>query len=126
MISAAFSLFSGGLRGGSVCSNNKEGTESTFGSRREGAGGREEGRTNEQDVVILRLSSEVLEDALLPEPLHVIPVVDQSVFDGVMERVGSEEGEEGGKEKDGELDRNKRAFVCELARKERKEEDDSL
>lgn len=77
-------------------------------------------------MVILRLSSEVLEDALLPEPLHVIPVVDQSVFDGVMERVGSEEGEEGGKEKDGELDRNKRAFVCELARKERKEEDDSL
>ena len=50
-----------------------------------------EGRTHEQDVVILRFSSEVLEDALFPEPFHVIPVVDQSMLDRVVERVGSEE-----------------------------------
>lgn len=72
-------------------------------------------------MVILRLSSEVLEDALLPESLHVIPVVDQSVFDGVVERVGSEEREEGGKEKDGELDRNKgRSCASSLGREGRR------
>jgi hypothetical protein len=48
--------------------------------------------TYEEDVVILGFSSQVLEDGLFPEPLHVVPVVDETVLDGVVKRVGSDKG----------------------------------
>ena len=34
------------------------------------------GRLREQEEVVLRIAAEVLEDALLPELLHVVPVSD--------------------------------------------------
>ena len=43
-----------------------------------------EWRLSQQEVVVLRLSAEVLEDALLPEPLHEVPVLHNSVTDGVL------------------------------------------
>lgn len=48
----------------------------------------EKGRTNQEKVVVLRLATEVLEDALLPELLHGSPVVDLTVLDGVLAGVG--------------------------------------
>lgn len=38
--------------------------------------------------MILRLSSEVLEDALLPVPLHVIPIVDQTMANRIVYAIG--------------------------------------
>lgn len=46
-------------------------------------------QTYKEDVVVFRLSPQVLEDALLPEALHVVPVVDHSVLDGVVKGVSS-------------------------------------
>jgi hypothetical protein len=39
--------------------------------------------------VVLRLGPEVLEDRLLPESFHVVPVVDHSMLNRVVQRVGS-------------------------------------
>ena len=44
-------------------------------------------KTHEQKVVILRFAPEVLEDAMLPIPLHLIPVLNLTVPDGVADRV---------------------------------------
>ena len=45
-----------------------------------------EGRTfaHQQEIVILRFRSEVLEDGLFPVPLHVIPVINHSMSDRIM------------------------------------------
>lgn len=45
---------------------------------------RVERRLCEQEEVVLWLSSEVLEDTLLPEALHQIPVLDYAMTDGVL------------------------------------------
>ena len=37
--------------------------------------------------MILRLRPEILEDTLLPEPFHVVPIVNHAVFNGIVERV---------------------------------------
>lgn len=49
--------------------------------------GRVEGRFGQQEVVVLRLRPQILEDALLPEPLHQIPVFHHAVTDGVLARI---------------------------------------
>jgi hypothetical protein len=41
--------------------------------------------------MILRLGSEILENGLLPEPFHVVPVLDLTVADGVVQVVCPEE-----------------------------------
>ena len=46
-----------------------------------------EGGLRQQEIVVLRLSTQVLEDALLPEPLHEVPVFDDAMADGVLARV---------------------------------------
>lgn len=43
-----------------------------------------EWRLGQEEIVILRFSPQVLEDTLLPEPLHQIPVLYHSVTDGVL------------------------------------------
>ena len=43
-----------------------------------------EWRLCQQEVVVLGLRTEVLEDALFPEPLHEVPVFHHSVTDGVL------------------------------------------
>jgi hypothetical protein len=37
--------------------------------------------THEQNVMILRLSPEILEDRLAPKPLHQIPIIDLPMLD---------------------------------------------
>ena len=41
-------------------------------------------RLGQQEVVVLRLGSEVLEDALLPESLHEVPVLHNAVANRVL------------------------------------------
>lgn len=79
MISAVFSRFSGGLSGGSVWRVSE--------LLQLGRGVSLEA-THKENIVILGLGAEILEDALLPEPLHLVPVVDHAVADGVVEGVG--------------------------------------
>ena len=78
MISAVFSRFSGGLRGGSVCGKH------AFIQDQDGR------PTHEQDIVVLWFCTEVLEDTLLPEALHVVPVLDLAMADRVVQGVGPE------------------------------------
>mmetsp|Transcript_8825 Transcript_8825/g.17810 ORF Transcript_8825/g.17810 Transcript_8825/m.17810 type:complete len:278 (-) Transcript_8825:231-1064(-) len=44
-------------------------------------------RLGQQEVVILRVASKILEDAAVPVSLHVVPVLDDAVADGVVDRV---------------------------------------
>ena len=44
-------------------------------------------RLRQQDVVLLRVAPQVLEDAALPVALHIVPVLDDAVPDGVVDRV---------------------------------------
>jgi hypothetical protein len=37
--------------------------------------------------MIFRLSTQILEDTLFPIPLHVVPVIDKAVSDGVMDAI---------------------------------------
>jgi hypothetical protein len=43
--------------------------------------------TYEEEIMIFGLCSQVLEDRLLPIPLHVVPVIDHTVPDGIMNTV---------------------------------------
>jgi len=45
-------------------------------------------QTDQKEVVVLGLAPEVLEDGLLPEPLHKIPVLNLTLADGVSQTVG--------------------------------------
>lgn len=42
------------------------------------------GDTCEEKVVVFGFSSEVLEDRLFPEPLHVIPIINLAVSNGIV------------------------------------------
>jgi hypothetical protein len=44
-------------------------------------------RTDQEEIMVLRLGAEVLEDRLLPVTLHVIPVVDHTMADRVVDTV---------------------------------------
>lgn len=44
--------------------------------------------THKHKVVVFRLGSKILEDALLPEAFHVIPVLNQAVLDWLIHLVG--------------------------------------
>lgn len=72
MISAVFSLFSGGFKGGSVYVSVRPNTRGAT-------------ESHEQDVVVFGFCPEVLEDALFPEPLHVIPILNLSMSDRVVQ-----------------------------------------
>jgi hypothetical protein len=74
MISAVFSLFSGGLRGGSVYSGQLTPYSIVPSAYK-------------QDVVVLWFGTEVLEDTLLPESLHVIPVLNHTMSNRVMQSI---------------------------------------
>lgn len=41
-------------------------------------------RTHQHGVVFLWFGTQVLEEALLPEPLHQIPILNQAVLDGLL------------------------------------------
>lgn len=45
-------------------------------------------RTHEQNIMILRLSPQILEDRLGPKPLHQVPVVNLPMFDRAVDVVG--------------------------------------
>ncbi len=38
--------------------------------------------------MVLRFGTEVLEDALLPESFHVVPILDETMTDGLIDLVG--------------------------------------
>lgn len=42
---------------------------------------------HQKEVVILRLSPQILEDGLLPVSLHVVPIINHTVSDGIMDAV---------------------------------------
>jgi len=44
--------------------------------------------THEKEVVILGLSSQILEDTLFPVSFHLIPIFDLTVFDRVIQVIG--------------------------------------
>jgi len=44
-------------------------------------------RTDQKEIVVLRLGAEVLEDRLFPVAFHVIPVVDLTMADRVVDTV---------------------------------------
>ena len=54
---------------------------------RDGAGEAAHRRLREQEGVLFRIASHVLEDAPLPVALHVVPVLDDAVADGVVDGV---------------------------------------
>ena len=77
MISAVFSLFSGGFRGGSVylcqlcflvCWR----------------------KTYKEDIMVLWFGTQVLENTLFPEPLHMIPILNHTMFDRIVQAIGSD------------------------------------
>ena len=43
--------------------------------------------THEEEIVIFRLGPQVLEDRLLPVPLHVIPVLNLAMTDRIVDAV---------------------------------------
>lgn len=96
MISAVFSRFSGGLSGGSVCARAKRGagvakrstTQDISASRSKEVFQSSLG-THQEHIMILGLGSQILENRLLPESFHVVPVLDLTMSDGVVKRVGS-------------------------------------
>ena len=45
-------------------------------------------KTHEQNIMIFRLSPQILEDRLGPEPLHQVPVVNLPMFDRAVDVVG--------------------------------------
>ena len=72
---------------GDVETGDVEGLEEDLGEVLTVLGGVER-RLGEEEVVVLGLGAEVLEDGLLPVLLHVGPVVDLAVTDGVGDLVG--------------------------------------
>ena len=80
-ISAVCSRFSGGFRGGSVCVVDGIVRDQTARDARKGCG------THQEEVVVLGLCTQVLEDRLLPVSLHVVPVLDLAMADGVVDAV---------------------------------------
>jgi hypothetical protein len=85
-ISAVCSRFSGGFSGGSVyASQYARGYEEDQSMR--GQITRIYKTTDQKEVMVLRLRPEVLEDRLLPVPLHVIPVVNLTMADRVVDTV---------------------------------------
>ena len=47
----------------------------------------DDNHTHEKEVVVLWLRAQILEDRLLPVALHVVPVVNHAVADGVVHPV---------------------------------------
>lgn len=88
-ISAVCSRFSGGFSGGSVCHNRRM-PPSEMGVEQEiihRSSATQVGDTHQEEVMILRLCTEILEDRLLPITLHVIPIVNLSMANGIIHSV---------------------------------------
>lgn len=49
-------------------------------------------RFSEQEVVVLGLNSQVLEDGVRPEPLHVIPILNLTMTDRVVDAISGTAG----------------------------------
>ena len=43
--------------------------------------------THQEEVMIFRFRSEIFEDRLLPVPLHVIPVLDLTMANGIVDAI---------------------------------------
>ncbi len=63
------------------------GRSSVRGLLRAQTGARRGRETHQEEVVVLGLRTKVLEDRLLPIPLHVVPVLDLTVADGVVDAI---------------------------------------
>ena len=46
--------------------------------------GQRVGKTYQEEVMVFRLCAKILEDCLLPVPLHVVPVLDLTMTNGVV------------------------------------------
>ena len=42
---------------------------------------------HQQEIMIFRLSTQILEDALFPISLHMVPIVDEAMSDWVMDAI---------------------------------------
>lgn len=85
MISAVYSRFSGVLSGGSVWTETHmfKCKEPTFSSEIERV---DELCPHQQEVVVFRFCPQILEDDLLHEPLHQVPVLNDAVTDRPLDR----------------------------------------
>ena len=96
-ISAVCSRFSGGFSGGSVYVREHHQEEVVVRSAQRANDEESDGRcarrrsygraTHQKEVVILGLRTKVLEDRLLPIPLHVIPILYLSVTNGIVDAI---------------------------------------
>lgn len=85
MISAVYSRFSGVLSGGSVWTEMHmfKCKELAFSSQIEWVG---ELCPHQQEVVVFRFCPQILEDDLLHEPFHQVPVLNDAVTDRPLDR----------------------------------------
>lgn len=74
-ISAICSRFSGGFKGGSVYLIGEYATHCRT------------AQSYQQEVMILRLCPQILEDSLLPIPLHVVPIVYHAMADWIVHAI---------------------------------------
>ena len=79
------------------------------------AGGATEGATHQKEVVVLGLRTKVLEDRLLPIPLHVIPVLYLPVTNGIVDAIARSLGIGHSLIADEEVKVLDPAFGCEMA-----------
>lgn len=85
MISAVYSRFSGVLSGGSVCRETQVNQSSSpfhFSCHQSQA----ELRSHQQEVVVFRFCPQILEDDLLHESLHQVPVLHDAMTDRPLDR----------------------------------------
>jgi hypothetical protein len=80
IISAVYSLFSGVFNGGSVWCEEKKNKKKQKKERDERRTRQKEKKTNQKEIVLFRITAQVLVDTSLPVLLHVIPVFNQTVL----------------------------------------------
>jgi hypothetical protein len=78
IISAVFSRFSGGFKGYRKLVSNPGHVVTK---------GKEEYRFSQKKIVVLWFDSEIFEDGVGPEPLHMVPILDLAVTDRIMDSV---------------------------------------
>jgi hypothetical protein len=89
-ISAVCSRFSGGFSGGSVYAGpiyTRQRKRRLVDERARSHGYTSEYHADQEKVMVLRLRPEVLEDRLFPVTLHVIPVIDLTMANRVVDTV---------------------------------------
>jgi hypothetical protein len=84
-ISAVCSRFSGGFSGGSVYAMQHAKWEENSYIRKPGRPTND--RTDQKEIVVLGLGAQILEDRLFPVTLHIIPVVNHTMANRVVDTV---------------------------------------